>query len=134
MTQVTSRFEAAQLLAPGSQANRAPRQPESVYKKRRQRVLIGAAAVALTAAAVAPSVGSWLSNRVQGDPVDIPEGSEPYLVQPGDTATTIAASYELQGDLRPLIDEIQAAGDSVGADGLQAGEEIPVPVGVDTRR
>ncbi len=127
MRQVDNQFEALQLL---SSSNRAPRQPEYVYRQRRQRVLIGAAALFLTAAAVAPSVGSWLANRVQGNPVDIPDGAEQYVVQPGDTAIGIARSYGLDGNITPLVREIEDAARENGQDGLQPNEKLVLPAGV----
>lgn len=127
MAQVDNQFEALQLLSSSNHDNRVLRQPESVYRQRRQRVLIGAAALALAVAAVAPSVGSWLANRVQGNPVDIPEGTEPYVVQPGDTPIGIARSYGLEGNIAPLVGMIE---DAAGQDGLQPNEELRVPAGV----
>lgn len=47
-----------------------------------------------------------------------------WVVQPGDTYWTIARALQPSGDVRPLVDQLQAANDRGS---LQPGQHVPLP-------
>jgi hypothetical protein len=50
-----------------------------------------------------------------------------WVVRPGDTLWAIASALEPRGDIRPLVDRLEA---EVGTTGLQPGQSVPLPAGV----
>jgi len=53
-----------------------------------------------------------------------PDEVTPYVAQPGDTPWQIARNFHGEGEIRPLVDELQR---QAGVDGLQVGEQVLVP-------
>lgn len=66
------------------------------------------------------ALGSWLGPLVAGDGGGLRlAGESSVVVRPGDTLWSIASALEAEGDVRALVDEIQAL------NGLQGAELVP---------
>jgi hypothetical protein len=83
------------------------------------------AAVLVLAAGVA--LGSWLGPLLGGDAGGLRlAGESSVVVQPGDTLWSIASSLDSGGDVRALVDEIQALNHLRGAE-LVPGQTLLLP-------
>lgn len=79
------------------------------------------------ALAAGVAVGSWLGPHLGGDSGGLRlAGESSVVVQPGDTLWSIASSLDGGGDVRSLIDEIQALNDLPDA-GLEPGRILLLP-------
>jgi hypothetical protein len=107
------------------------RRPSSAVLRRR-RLLAAALLTVLVAAA-------WFGlqaalGRIGGSPLataGAPGGPEPaagrlWIVRPGDTLWSIAVALDPRGDVRPLVDRLDA---EVGGTLLYPGESIAIPTG-----
>jgi hypothetical protein len=93
----------------------------------RRRIAVGVAAIAFFATVW---FGSGLLAAAGSPPLDVLPGSVAtaqgyrYVVQPGDTVWSIATRLQPTGDVRPLVDRLDA---SFGGSVLHAGETVLVP-------
>lgn len=103
------------------EAPRAPRvarrRPE-VYRRRRA---VAGVAVALL---VVTGTRTLSSGAAPAGPVAPPAPPVTYLVQPGDSYWSIAASLDRPGDIRATVDELSAAN---GGGLLQVGDRLLLP-------
>src|SRR5437868_3751992 len=110
----TEEFPALHLVPPVTRRSRAPRQASTrVY--RRRRLVVGVLVAVLLLAAGA------LLGRLGGGPLTAPETAPAaaaapaaaprliHVVQPGDTLWVIARAMQPTGDVRPLVDKLEAA-------------------------
>lgn len=117
------------LVPPAPPRSRARRRPSTrVYHRRRLVVGVLVAALLLTAGAVL--------GRLGGGPLTAPEtapaaatapASAPrliHVVQPGDTLWVIARALQPTGDVRPLVDKLEA---TRHGQPLRVGEVITLP-------
>jgi nucleoid-associated protein YgaU len=73
------------------------------------------------------ALGSWLGPLVAGDDGGLRlAGESSVVVQPGDTLWSIASGLEGDGDVRALVDEIQALNSLRGAE-LLPGQTLLLP-------
>lgn len=103
----------------------APHRPAAaVFWRRRIAVLILVSLCLIGAVTVARWLdgGPLATDGSAGVTVDPSQAS--YVVQPGDTYWDIARGLQPDGDIRPLVDRLQA---SRGAAPLQAGELVNLP-------
>lgn len=124
------------LANPGREPSR--RLPDRATRLRRRRlavVVLGALLVA-GGMGLAQLVGALASSGGPGDAVPAraaePErplpvvAGEVYVVQPGDTIWTIAAELSPDGDVRPVVDRLQAVN---GGAELDVGDRLVLDVG-----
>ena len=124
----TQEFPALHLVPPVTRRSRARRQASTrVY--RRRRLVVGVLVAVLLLAAGA------LLGRLGGGPLTAPETAPAaatpvhaprliHVVQPGDTLWVIARAMQPTGDVRPLVDKLEAARHGQP---LRVGEVISLP-------
>ena len=102
----------------------AARRQAAIYRRRR----LAALGVAVLAAATLWLVAHALLTAASGRPGPSlrPAAAHTWVVRPGDTAWRIALASGATGDIRPVVDAIEA---QVGGRPLQVGERVTVPVG-----
>lgn len=113
------------------------RPPDRATRVRRRRLAVVVLGALLLAGgmALAQLVGAVVSSGDPGDAVPTrsaePErppsvvAGEVYVVQPGDTIWTIAAELSPDGDLRPIVDRLQAAN---GGASLDVGDRLVLDI------
>ena len=104
----------------------SPVAPE-VYRRRRVLVagvlLLVVAAVLILAQSVLAGTGGGPLTTTGAAASMTPASSATWVVRPGDTLWSIARAIDPHGDVRPLVDRLEA---TVGSD-LYPGERIPLP-------
>ena len=108
------------------------RRPACSPRVRRRRRRLAAAVVTAVAAIVVwtlVGVAGWPGSGPLAAPGSVPARLAPaaavvYIVQPGDTVWSIARSFQPRGEVRPLVDRLQA---QVGGRSLQVGDRIVLP-------
>jgi len=100
--------------------------PAAVYRRRRLGALVVLTAVVLVVALAVVGAGALLARPSVGAPATPAAASGPtsaraYVVQPGDTLWSIARTLHPHGDLRPVVDRLEAR--AGGAD-LVPGQRI----------
>ena len=100
-----------------------------VYRRRRLLVagvlLLGIAAALIVAQSVLAGTGGGPLTTTGAAATMTPARASTWVVRPGDTLWSIASAVDPGGDVRPLVDHLQA---TVGND-LYPGERIPIPAG-----
>jgi len=97
-----------------AQAPRARRLPAGVYHRRRLGVVVVVATLVLVGYLASVGVAALLARPAVGAPATpaAASGAHPagrvYVVQPGDTLWSIARSVHPHGDLRPVVDRLEA--------------------------
>ena len=127
-------YRPASRCAPGRTAARmrARRHEAAVYRRRRLLAaglgFLAIAAVLIVAQLIQAGIGGGplaTTGAAAGSGV-IPAGATEYVVRPGDTLWTIAASLAPGRDQRPLVDELAH---QLGGASLYPGEQITLPAG-----
>jgi len=99
--------------------------PAAVYRRRRITALLVVALVGLVVALAVVGAGALLARPSVGAPAAPAAVSgttaAAYVVQPGDTLWSIARSLHPHGDLRPVVDRLEAR---AGGATLVPGERI----------
>jgi nucleoid-associated protein YgaU len=101
----------------------------AVYRRRRLLVaglfLLAIAAALILAQLIQAGIGGGplTTTAAAAGPV-IPAGATSYVVRPGDTLWTIAASIDPKGDERPLVDALSR---ETGGAPLYPGEHLAIP-------
>ncbi|MEO9223955.1 MAG: LysM domain-containing protein [Acidimicrobiales bacterium] len=91
--------------------------PHAVYRRRRAMVATVVAALAFVAVVLAMRITAAPSSPR-------PIASQVVVVQPGDTLWSIAGRFQNGGDIRPLVDRLEA---EHGPGALRIGERLAVP-------
>ncbi|MBV9933307.1 MAG: LysM peptidoglycan-binding domain-containing protein, partial [Actinobacteria bacterium] len=118
------------LVPPAAPRSRARRRPSTrVYRRRRFVVGLLVAAVLLTAGAVLGRLGGGPLTAPETAPTHAAATAAPaprliHVVQPGDTLWVIARALQPTGDVRPLVDKLEA---SRHGQPLRVGEVITLP-------
>ncbi len=107
-------------------AHRASRAvPAAVYRRRRVGALLVVASVALVAylaiTSLAASVGAVTTPGGPAHAATAQTGGRVHVVQPGDTVWSIARSLHPHGDIRIVVDRLEAR---LGGATLQPGQRV----------
>jgi hypothetical protein len=108
-----------------AQAHRASRPvPAAVYRRRRVGALLVVASLALVAYLVVSSLAASVG-AVTGpaSAATARPGGRVHVVQPGDTVWSIARSLHPHGDIRIVVDRLEAR---LGGATLQPGQRVPL--------
>jgi hypothetical protein len=109
---------------PGTGMRPVPVRPQQARLRLTRRARRLAVVMAL---ACGVAVGSWLGPLVAGDGGGLRlAGESSVVVQPGDTLWSIASGLQAEGDVRTLVDEIQALNGLRGAE-LVPGQTLLLP-------
>lgn len=103
-------------LVPAGPAARRP----SAATYRRRRAVVGVVVGALSVVSLR-AAGPALGEPAVAPP---PPAQVVYVVQPGDSYWSIAATLDVEGDIRPTVDALAAAN---GGRALQVGDNLPLP-------
>ena len=89
-------------------------------------LLLSVAAALILAQLIQAGIGGGplTATGAAAGPGMVQAGAAEYVVHPGDTLWTIAASLEPGRDPRPMVDRLAK---EIGGDALYPGEAIPVP-------
>jgi hypothetical protein len=103
--------------------------PGVIRRRRAVAVLLGVILAASVVWALAGAVG-WLGSGTLATPgprpsFAVPIAADVHIVEPGDTAWSIARSWQPQGEIRPLVDRLVA---EVGGGPLQVGDRLVRPL------
>jgi hypothetical protein len=87
--------------------------PPAVYRRRRLGAALALATVVLVSYLAIVGVGALLARPAAGAPATPAAASgasavHDYVVQPGDTLWSIARSLHPHGDVRPVVDQLEA--------------------------